>query len=128
MRMIPVFVGTLAGLLVDEGALDWNQQVVRYVAVAYYQFYAAQAQVEASEAYLKTAETTAQSAKKKLDSGLGNRPDYLRAQAEVEPLTAMAEQLRAIKSHGPEALDAYLRNVRLALYTQAKSIILEVEE
>ncbi|MBK6325703.1 MAG: SPFH domain-containing protein [Chloroflexi bacterium] len=54
--------------------------------------------------------------------------ETLRAQAEVEPLTAMAEQLRAIKSHGPEALDAYLRNVRLALYTQAKSIILEVEE
>ena len=54
--------------------------------------------------------------------------ETLRAQAEVEPLSAMAEQLRAIKSHGPEALDAYLRNVRLALYAQAKNVILEVQE
>jgi regulator of protease activity HflC (stomatin/prohibitin superfamily) len=54
--------------------------------------------------------------------------ETLRAQAEVEPLAAMAEQLRAIKSHGPEALDAYLRNVRLALYNQAQTVILEVQE
>lgn len=64
------------------------QQVVRDVAVAYYQFYAAQAQVEASKAYLKNAETTAESAKKKLDSGLGNRPDYLRAFADVSSANA----------------------------------------
>lgn len=54
--------------------------------------------------------------------------ETLRAQAEVEPLTALAEQLRMIKSHGPEALAAYLRNVRLTLYTRAQNVILEVKE
>ena len=54
--------------------------------------------------------------------------ETLRAQAEVEPLTALAEQLRMIKEQGPDVLAAYLRNVRLTLYTQAKNIIIEVEE
>jgi regulator of protease activity HflC (stomatin/prohibitin superfamily) len=54
--------------------------------------------------------------------------ETLRAQAEVEPLTSVAEQLRQLKSSGPDVLEAYLRNVRLSLYKQAKSIILEVEE
>jgi regulator of protease activity HflC (stomatin/prohibitin superfamily) len=53
--------------------------------------------------------------------------ETLRAQAEVEPLSAMAEQLRVIKSQGAEALDAYLRNVRLELYTKAKNVIIEVD-
>lgn len=53
--------------------------------------------------------------------------ETLRAQAEVEPLNSLAEQLRMIKSNGPNALAAYLRNVRLDLYTRARNIILEVE-
>lgn len=54
--------------------------------------------------------------------------ETLRAEAEVEPLNSLAEQLRAIKQTGPGVLQAYLRNVRLGLYKQAQSVILEVEE
>lgn len=54
--------------------------------------------------------------------------ETLRAEAEVEPLLALAEQLTQIKDKGPDVLDAYLRNVRLELFKQAKNIILEVEE
>ena len=53
--------------------------------------------------------------------------ETLRAQAEVEPLDSLAEQLAVIKANGPAALDAYLRNVRLGLYARAQNIILEVE-
>lgn len=54
--------------------------------------------------------------------------ETLKAQAEVEPLNSLAEQLRQLKSYGPDVLDAYLRNVRLGLYKKAGQIILEVEE
>ncbi|MCP4357445.1 MAG: SPFH domain-containing protein [Chloroflexi bacterium] len=54
--------------------------------------------------------------------------ETLKAQAEVEPLHSLAEQLKQIQESGPEVLEAYLRNVRLALYTQAKNAILEVEK
>ncbi|MCA9974473.1 MAG: hypothetical protein KC413_01935, partial [Anaerolineales bacterium] len=54
--------------------------------------------------------------------------ETLRAQAEVEPLTSVAEQLRQLKSSGPGVLQAYLRNVRLSLYKRAQNIIVEVEE
>ena len=54
--------------------------------------------------------------------------ETLNAQAEVEPLNSLAEQLRLLKSMGPGALPAYLRNVRLGLYKQAQNIILEVQE
>ncbi|MCB9419846.1 MAG: SPFH domain-containing protein [Ardenticatenaceae bacterium] len=54
--------------------------------------------------------------------------ETLRAQAEVEPLNSVAEQLRQLKSSGPGVLDAYLRNVRLSLYKQAKNILVEVEK
>ena len=54
--------------------------------------------------------------------------ETLRAQAEVEPLKSLAEQLKMIKDNGSDALQAYLRNVRLSLYTKAENIILEVEK
>ena len=54
--------------------------------------------------------------------------ETLRAQAEVEPLVSVAEQLRQLKSSGPGVLQAYLRNVRLSLYKQAQKIIIEVAE
>lgn len=53
--------------------------------------------------------------------------ETLNAQAEVEPLKALAEQLRILKSSGSEALAAYIRNVRLKLFTHAQQIIREVE-
>ncbi len=51
--------------------------------------------------------------------------ETLKAQAEVQPLTAMAEQLSDLKKSGAGALDAYIRNVRLQLYKEAKSVIME---
>jgi regulator of protease activity HflC (stomatin/prohibitin superfamily) len=54
--------------------------------------------------------------------------ETLNAQAEVEPLKALAEQLQELRKNGPEALQAYLRNVRLKLYTHASQIVREVEK
>jgi regulator of protease activity HflC (stomatin/prohibitin superfamily) len=54
--------------------------------------------------------------------------ETLKAQAEVEPLTAMAKQLTDLKAIGGEsALIAYLRNVRLSLYATAKQFVLETK-
>jgi regulator of protease activity HflC (stomatin/prohibitin superfamily) len=52
--------------------------------------------------------------------------ETLNAYAEVEPLQALAEQLMELKKSGPDALPAYLRNVRLRLYSRAQQAILEV--
>ena len=54
--------------------------------------------------------------------------ETLKAHAEVEPLRAMAAQLAELKKSGPGVLQAYLRNVRLKLYSQAQQIILEAEK
>ena len=54
--------------------------------------------------------------------------ETLKAHAEVEPLTALAEQLTALKTSGPNALTTYLRNVRLRLYSEAKQVILEAHK
>ena len=52
--------------------------------------------------------------------------ETLKAQAEVEPLKALAAQLRELKQTGPDALPAYVRNVRLKLFSEARRAILEV--
>src|SRR5689334_297744 len=52
--------------------------------------------------------------------------ETLKAQAEVEPLKALAAQLSALKRSGPNSLAIYMRNVRLRLYSQAQRIIMEV--
>lgn len=54
--------------------------------------------------------------------------ETLKAQAEVEPLISLSDQLHQLRSSGPEALKSYKRNVRLGLYSRAKQIILEVGE
>ncbi len=51
--------------------------------------------------------------------------ETLKAQAEVQPLVALAEQLTDLKKSRPGALDAYVRNVRLKLYSEAKTVIVE---
>ena len=51
--------------------------------------------------------------------------ETLNAQAEVEPLRAMAKQLADLRTSGPAVLEAYQRNVRLKLYRQAKQVIME---
>ena len=50
--------------------------------------------------------------------------ETLRAQAEVQPLHSLAEQLGKLRASGPDSLTAYLRNVRLGLYTKAQHIFL----
>jgi regulator of protease activity HflC (stomatin/prohibitin superfamily) len=52
--------------------------------------------------------------------------ETLKAQAEVEPLRALAGQLRELKNTGPDALQGYVRNVRLRLFNEARRAILEV--
>jgi regulator of protease activity HflC (stomatin/prohibitin superfamily) len=54
--------------------------------------------------------------------------ETLNAHAEVEPLTALAEQLTTLRATGPDALAAYRRNVRLKLYSEANHVILEEEK
>jgi regulator of protease activity HflC (stomatin/prohibitin superfamily) len=54
--------------------------------------------------------------------------ETLKAQAEVEPLNSLAAQLRELKHSGPGALQAYVRNVRLALFKQASQVFLEAKE
>jgi regulator of protease activity HflC (stomatin/prohibitin superfamily) len=52
--------------------------------------------------------------------------ETLKAQAEVEPLERLADQLATLKqAGGPDALKAYTRNVRLALYEQAQQVFRE---
>ena len=52
--------------------------------------------------------------------------ETLNAQAEVEPLRALAGQLGELKKNGPDALPSYLRNVRLKLYSRARQAFVEV--
>lgn len=52
----------------------------------------------------------------------------MKAQAEVEPLLRLSEQLFQLKASGASALAGYLRNVRLALYERARRIIVEEEK
>jgi len=51
--------------------------------------------------------------------------ELLKASAEVQPIVALAEQLTDLKKSGAGALDSYVRNVRLKLYSEAKTAILE---
>lgn len=51
--------------------------------------------------------------------------ETLKAQAEVEPLRQLATQLTRLKQSGPRVLPAYLRNLRLALYGKANTLIME---
>lgn len=51
--------------------------------------------------------------------------ETLRAQAEVEPLRALALQLHDLKNNGPNALSLYVRNLRLGLLRKARRVILE---
>jgi regulator of protease activity HflC (stomatin/prohibitin superfamily) len=54
--------------------------------------------------------------------------ETLKAQAEVEPLNSLSNQLSELKKNGKEALPAYVRNVRLGLFSQAQQVILEARK
>ena len=51
--------------------------------------------------------------------------ETLKAQAEVEPLMRLADQLMALKNSGRDSLRAYVRNVRLALFEKAQQVFVE---
>jgi regulator of protease activity HflC (stomatin/prohibitin superfamily) len=54
--------------------------------------------------------------------------ETLKAEAEVEPLQRLATQLAVLKKHGNKpAMDAYVRNAKLALFTKSSRIIVEVK-
>jgi regulator of protease activity HflC (stomatin/prohibitin superfamily) len=48
----------------------------------------------------------------------------MRAEAEVEPLRWLAEQLRLLRQSGPEAIPGYLRNVKLELFHRVRQVFL----
>lgn len=54
--------------------------------------------------------------------------ETLKAHAEVEPLRMVAAQLADLKASGPDALSAYLRNVRLKLFSKAQRVYVEVNQ
>lgn len=54
--------------------------------------------------------------------------ETLNAQAEVEPLRALSEQLTSLRASGDAALVAYRRNVRLKLFKEASQVIMEDKE
>ena len=53
--------------------------------------------------------------------------ETLKAQAEVEPLTALATQLWQLKKSGATTLAAYLRNMRLDLYSKADQVVMRLK-
>jgi regulator of protease activity HflC (stomatin/prohibitin superfamily) len=53
--------------------------------------------------------------------------ETLKAQAEVEPLLRLAEQLAALKKNSTQVLPLYIRNVKLALFQKAGRVIREVK-
>jgi hypothetical protein len=54
--------------------------------------------------------------------------ETLKAQAEVEPIKSLAGELAGLHQSGPAVLQAYLRNVRLALYDRASQIYQEASK
>ena len=51
----------------------------------------------------------------------------MRAQAEVQMLNQLSEQLKVLKIGGKGAVDNYVRNVKLKLYGQASRVLMEVK-
>ncbi len=54
--------------------------------------------------------------------------ETLKAEAEVQPLVALASQLSELKATGEGALQAYVRNVRLGLFSSAQEAVLETKQ
>jgi regulator of protease activity HflC (stomatin/prohibitin superfamily) len=54
--------------------------------------------------------------------------ETLKAQAEVEPLQALATTLLNLKQSGVDAIPTYLKSVRLKLYGQAARAVIETKE
>jgi regulator of protease activity HflC (stomatin/prohibitin superfamily) len=54
--------------------------------------------------------------------------ETLNAQAEVEPLVMLAEQLTQLRANGPGALQAYVRNAKLNLFKRTKQLVVFGQE
>src|SRR5262245_35667640 len=54
--------------------------------------------------------------------------ETLNAQAEVEPLLTLADQLRGLRASGPGSLPAYVRNAKLGLSRRARQLVLTAHE
>ena len=54
--------------------------------------------------------------------------ETLNAQAEVEPLMMLADQLTQLRSNGPGALQAYVRNAKLNLFKRSRQLVLLGQE
>jgi regulator of protease activity HflC (stomatin/prohibitin superfamily) len=53
--------------------------------------------------------------------------ETLKAEAEVEPLVRMAAQLDQLKQTGPGVLEAYVRNVKMSLFSRSERTFVEVQ-
>ncbi len=53
--------------------------------------------------------------------------ETLNAEADVEPLQRLAAQLAVLKQNGKAAMEAYVRTVKLSLFSRAKRVITEVK-
>ncbi len=53
--------------------------------------------------------------------------ETLKAQAEVQPLEALADQLRALKKSGSGVLESYVSNIRLSLFAKAKEVMMRAK-
>ncbi len=53
--------------------------------------------------------------------------ETLKAQAEVQLLKQLADQLAILKKNGSDSLALYLRNIKLKLFSQAKRVVVEVK-
>lgn len=51
----------------------------------------------------------------------------MRAEAEVQPLLRLADELEALQKHGEGALEAYVRSAKLALFSKANRVVAEVK-
>jgi len=69
----------------------------------------------------------AQADQKIVESKRAVEIETLKAQAEVEPLERLADQLTELQKNGPDALAAYVRNVRLELFARADRAFVEVK-
>jgi regulator of protease activity HflC (stomatin/prohibitin superfamily) len=54
--------------------------------------------------------------------------ETLNAQAEVEPLMMLADQLAQLRSNGPGALQAYVRNAKLNLFKRTRQLVVFGQE
>ncbi len=51
--------------------------------------------------------------------------ETLKVQAEVEPLIALANQLKELKKSGPDVLQNFVRNIKINVFQKAKRVVLE---